>query len=400
MRSERTPRLRRALASTLVLGALGGCALVLGIEDKPPFGSTDAGFEAAPDPCGHVLPPGPGTDDDPDTLKSYVLALRTIDITKDDAGDSLGFDLDHKCSCGPGDGPFDGGPSCIPASVDGGMCDIDGGIDDALGSVDYLQLAGQGSASRHEDIKCGRNTILGVLVGYNGRANDSKVSFAVVLSPGLDQPHEDGEAPSSCNDSGPDYPIVYTPRWDGTDRWSSDTRFVDKKTTTPALLIPGYVTNYTLVAQAPGDQVLTMPYGPVMFNANQLTIVAQLEPLGPDGGSLPQDGTASASMVRVNNGQMAGRVTVRAVLQALSSIGIRDVGYLCPGNVTYEAVRSNLCQIRDLVANPQQDFTGVTCDSVSAAARFTAEPAIMTPAKDAGPDLPTPCPPAPDQVCP
>jgi hypothetical protein len=223
----------------------------------------------------------------------------------------------------------------------------------------------------------------------------------VVLSAGLDEPHDDAEAPSSCNDAGPDLPIVYNPRWDGTDRWSADIRFVTAaKSNTPSILLKGWVSNWQLFAHARPNQVVTVPFGPVLFEANDVTVLAPLSPLAPDAGPLdPGVPGTRASLVRVAEGQFGGRAKVSTVLRAVSAVGIRQIGYLCPGNVEYEDVKTELCALRDVVADPSQDFRGVTCDGVTAAARFQAEPAILTPATRILDSGASPCPAIPDDVC-
>lgn len=400
-------RARRAVGmAVLGLFGAGGCALILGIDDKPLAGAPDAAPALDPtDPCNRVGGPDPPDGGDP-AEQVFWFAMRTVDVIPADGGGPLGFNLDRTCTCGAPRGPsVNVGPSCVPPAdagpLDAGLCDQAGGIDNALSSVGFLQYADVLPGNRHADINCGRTTIFGVIAGYNGLADDPSVQFSVVLSAGLDQPHDDAEAPSSCNDAGPDLPIVYNPRWDGTDRWSADVRFVTSpKSNTPKVLLKGWVRNWQLFAHADPTERVTVPFGPILFEATDVTVLAPLAPLAPDAGTLdPSVPGTRASLVRVPEGQFGGRATVATVLRAVSSIGIRQIGYLCPGNVEYEQVKNDLCALRDVVTDPSKDFSDQTCDGVTAAARFQAEPAILTPATrtiDAGS---SPCPTIPDDVC-
>jgi hypothetical protein len=399
----------RLTVSALSVGLVGaaGCALILGIDDKPLL-QADAG-PPPPDPCQHVVPPPrTGADDDPTRPSAqYVTAAKTFDLLPDDAG-TLGFDLDGTCACFRGSA-HDGGQSCTNAQASKGdpLCDPDGGIDNALSSLQAIQLATSFGPLQNADAKCGRSNVLVVIGGYNGRANDPQVTFSPILSDGLDEPHETGESPSDCN--GPGLRTVYTPRWDGTDKWSTDDRFVSFHQTSPkpALIISGYVRDWTLVADDISGSEFVVPFGPLVLRANQLTIVAELEPLDDSGNVLPPDTSTPAAKIRVKRGQFTGRVTSRSVLSAVSGVPLRlgtgtggATSYLCPGDSNYKLINNDLCQHLDLVADSTKDFSGAPCDAISAAARFTAEPAIMKEAEAAPDASVTPCALPPDTVCP
>ena len=387
--------LRTSVALITALGAAVGCGLILGIEDKPVRRDADASDATAVevDRCQHAFaPPATGADEDPTTRGTYVVAVRRVAFGGEDAG-VLGFDLDGTCTCAGTGGAHDASASCShPTGAAAASCDGDGGIDNALGALAPVRaLVDTDIDSTETD--CGRWALLFVLLNYNGLANDSDVQLGPVLSPGIDQPHEVGEAPSGCNEDG--LVTVYAARWDGTDEWSSDTTFVPKKSTIPFRIIDGFVRDWVLVARA-GQTPIDMPIGPAIVEATQATVVAQIEPL--DDGLAKIGAGARATRIRLR-GQIAGRVAAPNMLKAGAAFRPRGAGPLCPtgsGASFYEALKSSLCGSLDVMVDPQRDFTGAACDAVSAGVSFTADPARMSRAKDAVPTPPGPCPDTPD----
>ena len=361
----------RIAAAMLALGAAGGCAAILGIEDRPVVDGTAAPVDAGPDPCAHAQPPPPDGADDSDeqsTQDQYVIAARGIDIAPTTNG-TLGFDLDGTCTCDPTPTAHDGGPSCTSAVSRN--CDEDGGtgIDNAFAQLTYVKaLSGTAfGAGSGADQNCGRAALLAVIGKYNGRANDADVTFAFVLSSGLQTPHEATEAPSNCNNDGGPQPTVYRPRFDGTDRWSTDTNFVVTNTTTPTqVFTTGYVRDWVLVARA-GTGPVQIPFGPFVGDARQAVVRANLARV--DAG------------IQIVDGELAARLTSTSVIRGIASVPLGGKsGFICPNNTNallFANAKSSVCSGRDVLANPLDDFSGAACDAVSAGIRFFGEPAQM-----------------------
>jgi hypothetical protein len=383
-----TLRRRLAFATVTALGA-AGCALILGIDDKP----LRQPVEAGPDPCEHHVPPSPpDKDDDELTRKRYTLALRSVDVGTTDAG-LLGFDLDNSCTCVATGGAHDAAPACATKTAPPEppvACDGVGGIDSAFNGIATVQSALQGGL-QNQEVECGRRTMLVIISNYNGLANDKEVQLAMVITPGIQTAHDAGEPPSGCN--GPGQTTVYAPHWDGTDVWSSNTDFVVKGTREPKLAAKGFVKNWTLVIHASGEEAFTVPVGPVTMEAHQTTIVGQIEPLDEAGSPLdPQAPGTRASTIKLR-GQVAGRVAITEMLKGLQNVEARVFnGFLCPGNLFYDSIKNTLCASLDVMTSAAQDFTGGDCDGISIAVAFRAEPALMDEARLPMSVSPSPCP--------
>jgi hypothetical protein len=390
MRSARTG----LLAGIAMFGAVG-CALLLGIEDKPVLSAADAGDSGPVDPCVHVVPPPPpDTDEEPDTLREFLIATRRLSVNGVDAG-VVGLDLDDTCTCAGGPGArHDAAPSCTSVAE---QCDGDGGIDNAFGTIAFVDAL-RGNEFENDEVECGRRTMLLVLRNYNGLANDSSVTIAPVVSPGLDTPHDAGEVASQCNDSGP-LPLVYSPHWDGTDNWSSDDSFVQFKSRDPYQFLKGYVRDWKLVARAARTQSVPFPVGPVVMETAQAVFVAEIDPLDDTLKPLERAPGTRASFVNLR-GQITARIPVSSVFRAVHNLETRQFrGFLCPDNVVYPAFKSSICGALDLVAAADNDFKGAACDALSLAVAFAGEPAKMNSARAAVPgkrspcsDVPTTCP--------
>jgi hypothetical protein len=364
---------RRGSTVVLLTLALGGagCALLLGIEDKPVV-SPDAA--ASSDPCVHVLPPEPPpADDEGPTLPRFVVATRLVELEAPDGG-RLGFDLDNTCTCAPADA----GPTCKSSKV---ACDQPGGIDNAFASLDAVQLLNSTGQLGKRDIDCGRSTFLAVITGYNGRANDPTIALSPVISAGITIPHDaaDQALPPPCNDGFRGRVTVYPPRWDGTDQWNADAdSFYQDQ---PNIVLGGYVRDWTLVATAKSGIATTLALGSVIVLAQQQTFVADLEPLDANGRSLPRDPSTVAAKVRIRSGQVVGRLNALSILQAMTNIQASGGISFCPDNPLYQQIKADLCANLDMAEHPADDPTGqADCEAISIAAHFVGEPAIMAPA--------------------
>lgn len=371
--------MRRVLGLAIAIGG-AGCAAILGIEDKPIREDVEAGTVEA---CARAVPPPPtGVDDDKDTERQYVVGIRSLAL-RPPAGGVLGFDLDGTCS-------YDGGTCTSSAGID-----KDGGIDNGLGDLPFVEVLSLDGGLENENVACGRATLIAVLVHYNGRANDADVQIGFAPSPGLEQPHEEGEAPSTdCNDD-PSAPRVYPARWDGTDQWSLAGPYVFQGDTIPQPTLPAYVRDHTLVVQT--AQNIVLPIGPFPVDVAQATIVARIVPLDERLQATTTD--APASFVRLE-GQAAGRIAVDPLFRGVHNAPASSrYGQLCPGNPVYGLFRDSVCGGLDIMASAAEDRTGRPCNALSMAAGFTAEPVRVSKAGPPRTLPPSPCADAPT-ACP
>jgi hypothetical protein len=353
----------------LALPSVAACALLVGIEERPLRQEpdvVDGGAEAGPtDPCLHATPPAAPLTDDDDTKLDFTAAIRTL---RYDTGAPDGLDLDGTCTCQGGPGAArDGGPSCTSREP---QCDFDGGIDNALLRIPFLQLEAFRGESLSAEIACGRGGLVLEIYGYNGRANDTNVAVGFMPTIGVLEPHEATEEPAEC-DGGSLRGKTYAPRWDGTDRFSPDDRFVRKGA--PAVIFRAYVRDWTLVASAEGK--VPLPIGPGLADTSQGTIVARVVPLDATGTPLPRTPGARAAGVRLE-GVLAGRGAVSAMMKVVERTRVGSQ-HLCPGTPLYDEVKTTLCNAADLRSEPREDFTNLPCDAISLGLGFVAEPAMQ-----------------------
>jgi hypothetical protein len=379
----------RALAATLLLSGVVACSLIVGIEPRPLRTTAgDAGLDAPPpdDLCRHTPVADPPSRDDSPEGRQFVMAINWLSYEKTGTDVAQGFDLDGTCTCTTGPTAHDGGPSCIPPDSGDPLasCDFADGIDDELAKIPYTQFDAVKSDTITRAIGCGRGGVLIVLVGYNGRANDSSVSVGIVPSFGILTPHEAGEPLAVC-DAGKGPPPTYRARFDGTDRWSANDRFATKDT--PINVFAGYVVDWTLVVRNAEHVPLTI--GPIAFEGAGAELAGTLVPLDATGKELPTGSDAGAAAVRLDYGRIGGRVPATSVLAAVETLNPSsgDKSQVCPGGLFYEAIKVAVCTHLDLTANPGDDFTGAACSALSVGVSFTATPAVFgdPTSLDAGP---------------
>ena len=346
-----------------------------GGPDTTPGG--DAGTDAPPEaanPCPEVFPPSRPTTDDPSDAgdQSFVVALHTLDLgVRPDGGPPplFGYDLDDVSTC------CEGQPESCKAVVAGAQhCDEDGGRDNSGGQlISSFALIAPGafnSDTISQRLQDGVYSLIVQVTGYNGQPNDSQVVAALYASTGT----------QGVGEAGP--PL---PKWDGTDVWTIDQAFV----LSASPIIPNhfdahaYVRNGVLVvavdfpislgAQSTGSITLALTGG---------VITATVVPVG--------NGT-----YKMENGQVAGRWSASSVLQSVQGLNFAG-STICPGSSTYAGLKQQICHAADISSDPSADKTGVTCDALSVAFGYTADPAQMgdvvassgksSPCGDGGPD--------------
>lgn len=340
-----------------------------GGKDAPTESGTirDAGTEAeaavAPTVCGAAPPPPPAASIQGGTDISIIAAVRSVYYAADSGGGGLaplGFDLDCVDTC-------PGPPSCKSAQKN---CDAVDGRDLAgnyfLSAVDNFSSV-TGQRNLNELAATGEFTVLLLIQGYNGAANDSLVTFSIFFSGGI-RPGLEGD------DAGVDASVTVAPKWDGTDVWTVDPTtiaggFEDDAGVyhyVPSFTTNGYVTDYQLVATLPELQI---GLGLGLLTFTNVIYVAQIVPQASGGYRL--------------DGQLAGRMSIPSILAAASVI--RDpldptrTKYLCGNDPTFQTFRGTLCGSADIMLDPSQDSMGDTCDSLSASLGLIAESAKLGP---------------------
>ncbi len=376
-------------AAAFLLGCtVVACQVIAGIErvDKTDPEIVDAGNDAIvadsaiPDPCAHVRPPPkPLVDDAPnDKVPDIYLALHHVDLAPSAANVvAPGFDLDQSCTCDTRRGSaFDGGPSCVTGMKP--FCDADGGIDNQIFSFarDYAAFIDVDQAANiNGRIAAGHQTVILVIKDYNGRANDSAVSFGTFSSEGMLQG-------PSCPGSTTDSDGFTSPGWCGEDKWTASSSSVDG---TNGLFVPksvgtGYVTNYEFVVEL--NNPATVPFagyrlalGSPVSAGHLVPLDATLNPI--DTSTNPAVG--SIKYWRVEKAVIAGRIPATDLLAAVGTIitSAADGGPAKPPlctTGTFAQVKSALCSQIDINQNKSLDFIpGAACDAISIGIGLTAD---------------------------
>jgi hypothetical protein len=344
-------------------GALLACSLTNSLDDYQ-RGAVDGGAADAvadgpvgdADSCDALtLPPqrpsGGDTGDVTFTvaIKSLVTSLKS----KDGTGVG-GFDLDGVRSC-PGAG------SCTPAAAAPLACDQCGGIDNSLTRlVDQVTpYVGPAAFDPAGEITSGTATLIAIVSGWNGTPNDPIVSVGAVPAAGI-------ETSSSGNSR---------PAFDGKDVWAVDGLGVVpnvKPTRLRDTVDDAYVRDGFLVARVN----FLIRFGGAGVVTKDSKFVARITPF--------------KDSYQLSEGIIAGRITTQALLTnwQYTPDPLNPSVYLCKGNKTYGALRKQICEFRDIAADPTKDrVTGARCDAI----RFEAVPAII--GRSQGRPIPAfPCP--------
>jgi hypothetical protein len=386
-------RARYLFVIVLAAAFVTACELLAGIREHEFRLPDEAGVDAGPS-CAHVSPPGPPTVA-PGFGRSFVFAVDSVDFSgATPANERVGFDLDGVCTCDPLDRTArDGGSSCVlPAAplVEAG-CDLPGGVDNSFAAV-FATLVSFPGADRFpalitQSVTCGRQTLLLVVNGYNGAADDDAVTVAPIFSHGIREEHEGGTYPdASCGKASAPWPA----KWDGNDRWSVPSGAIEPLTGGDAVVIApvlhGWVRNWQLVIDNRNDpSAVPIPFffGDKAVVSTDAVVVARFVPLDAQGVELAGGGTAAS--FRLVDGVLSGRATAASLLSGLGSFRIRtgiDGGpgdtYVCDDQLKalYSDLKTTACAARDLSFDPNAPADHA-CDSLSIAVQFTARLAAI-----------------------
>ncbi len=334
--------------SLLVPGEAGTDALS-DVIDKPDDG------------CPHKRwPDRPLADDDASVQDIEIYnALETLDFGAGDGGVAsaavIGYDLDNFCTC-------PGLDSCKPFPEAGTQCDLEGGVDNAAGTL-IKEFSGATNFFDQAYINSGLvQGVFGALFrvrNYNGQANDTKVELSIFISNG---------AKGVGTDAG-----ITPPKFDGTDVWTLDPTSLLGSTIGDAGPVPlvaydqnAYVSNYTLVGNI-SDMPLTIGAatgeGLVTIDLTGALVVAQLKPY--PGGRFQATGT------------VAGRWESKKLLTALQVLHdpFDFDASLCGTDPVYQLLKPRICGLQDIAGNVLDDGKNAPCDSLSIGFAFTGLPA-------------------------
>jgi hypothetical protein len=368
------------VVTTAAIGAWYGCSVYdpslllpaeepeTGPEAAPP---ADAGHEAAPEaanPCPETLvPPRPAADDPADGGDTtFIAALHTIDLgIRDDGGTPplFGYDLDGVYTCCDG-----GASSCTPPVV-GAHCDEMGGRDNSGGqlisSLSLLDPTQFNATTISQRLQAGVYSLILQIENYNGTQNDTQVVAGIYASEGIQAVGDAAPPPA---------------KWDGTDVWTIDQSFV-LSGGGGSPLVPSHYDAHAYVAGGLLVMQVNFPISLGTTNTGNITvaltggvITGQVEPAG--------NGT-----YKLTGGQVAGRWTAASVLFAAQQLTLGGAS-ICPGTSLYTQVKGQVCAAADITTDPSKDNQGATCDALSVAFGFTADPAtlgnvVATPSKTA-----------------
>ncbi len=342
-------------------------------------GSTESGADGAPlddSGCAHVGPPARPTTNDGTNDVTFAVALRGINFGASlDAGSlsGVGYDLDGVCTC-------PGPPSCKSNDQKLMHCDDDAGRDNAGGALlkDFALLSG-GTFTQdglNRNIESGLYGLMIRVEHYNGGANDTDVTVSIFVSDGTP-----GGPDAGPNDHMP-------PAWAGDDSWTLDSASVFGGNGDAGRVIPNfadthaYVANHVLVASADfpltlgSDGLVTLEFVGGFVSAN---IVAQ------------------GSTFKLTGGILAGRWPTTKLLGTLQSLSLAG-GNVCRGTQTYKDVKVRICGGADIPADIVADAAG-SCNALSMAIQFSAEPAQLGPVVTRIPSAPL-CPDSGTDDCP
>jgi hypothetical protein len=308
---------------------------------------------------------------------TVVVAMQSIDVgvaadggpLPDGALPALGWDLDKVCTC-------PGPPSCVQAAGTVENCDDEAGRDHTgLELFRKLGMTAQaGNATANEAMRTGQYGLVVEMTGYNGTPNDTQVTVAIYASSGV----------LGTGDGG-----TTQLQHDGTDKWTLDPRYLQFGTSlmsvnadceantlcTPIFAdVNAYVTKGVLVASY-GDVPITFGgranIGGAVMDLSNAYLVGTLSAV-----SLPSNGTSWA----IVDGSISGRWGSAKLLSNMATIvdPTQDSGaYLCGSNVNYGLLKGYICSLQDIPSDLSHDNMGASCDAISMAFGFTAEPARL-----------------------
>jgi len=265
--------------------------------------------------------------------RAYVLRDIVLDQSLD-RWETLGFDLDDRCSLPP-----EPDVECLPPS--GGNPETDGvrGIDNAFGhrvAPTLVGIAADLESDIREDQLRGTGGILIHLKGYNGEADDPSVDVFVAQTIFA--------IPQGATERG-------TPNWDGQDSWFLEDSAFEGAPDRPRVRNDNaYVRDHRLVVRLLDRTDITFNVGDGLVNFRFISASIV--------GRISADGATLDDVV------LSGRWALSDLALTADELG------LCKGSVEREFLDNSLANIADVRATPGTGGPGARCDAVSAGLGF------------------------------
>ncbi len=315
-----------------VPAALASCALP-GFEKVSGTGGHGAGGGSS---CQHATVPARPSTADPGGSLDLVFALHTIDFGEDLAlADRPGLDLDGACTCEETSSKHCELPPYAASPTP--PCDAANGIDNATADlIKFIKMnAGAGTPQFNAAIMTGNWSILIRVFDYDGSPNDSKVSVALYMTPGI--------APAA-------------PKWDGTDAWPVRPESLSGSGTgSDAILLDknAYVVDSKIVSVISGEIELN---GALKVKIGSGYSVATI--------------SKSGTTWRLTDGLIAGSWNTRDALAGIGNLLFGGV-QVC-NSPFYAGAHSAICSRVDIASAP-----ALPCDSLSFGMKYTADEAKL-----------------------
>ncbi len=348
-------RIRSALA---LLGLAAVTVYACAVYDPSLLVAADAGVpdaaEAGPVGCVGDRPPVRPAVDDPSSGPDLevVVAVNAIDLGLD-GGTQLAFNLDGKCTCPEVE-------SCIPNAESQKHCDDDAGRDNSATPLlkKFSALSSDfDPSSVNGRISTGKTGLVARIQRWNGTPNDRSVDFAVLTSEGT-------RPTSDAGDAGNPEPLH-----DGKDEWliasvslqgGAGPPYVAKYSDANA-----YVANGVVVGIVDFPLALTGGLSGAFLQLRGTYVTARLA----------KDSRGWA----MHDGRISGRWDTKNLLTALQVVDdpLNPGQFLCGSNLTYQALKKEICKSADISSNPGNDGTNAPCDAISLAIGFDTDPALI-----------------------
>jgi hypothetical protein len=349
------------VACAVGLAVWQGCSIYDSslLVDAASDAQSDGAVPDAGDGCNHARWPARPAADDPSTQDvEFYNALSFLDFGAGDGGiaptTAYGFDLDGICTC-------PGPDSCKPFDDAGSQCDLEGGIDNATGSL-IKEFSGATNFFDQGYINQGIQTgFFGAIIQvkkYNGQANDTNVELAIFVSNGTQ---------GAGSDAGP-----MIPTFDGGDVWTIAPSSLLGGSISDAGPVPvvaydlnAYVSDYTLVGNI-SDMPLAIGAatgeGLVTIELTGALVVAKISPFG---NSFQTEGT------------VAGRWESKKLLTSLQVLHdpFDYDASLCGDDAIYQLLKGRICDFQDIAGNVLDDGKGAPCNALSLGFSFKTTPA-------------------------
>ncbi|MEM6788712.1 MAG: hypothetical protein AAGA56_22630 [Myxococcota bacterium] len=373
------------------VGGTGGGACVLEKPPSRPVIAPPGGVGGIDEASGAGGISGAGGVGGTGADQTITLAVRRVDFGERPNTILKGLDLDDDFTCSDTaqciDNPRCGRPSAAnPVSWEEARCDGPGGSDSnsrrLFGLISMIEPTFT-SAKVSANIDLGEGTLLYVIEGYNGEADDESVFLEVYTTSRFvdsccNRSPEGPNGGKACPDA-EGYPGGEpsvgrrVPKWDGHDVWpvardsvtNNPMPFCNGLTNVQPVDFDGaaYVANHELVArlkrvrlfQIIGDDAAEL-------EITDATVVAPLRQR-PDGSWVTEGGL------------LAGRLEVSRLFESVAKL--KGVKTGCDFDVVSSSARQQVCDAADLIGQDRRDTSSAPCDSVSFASRFDAEPALI-----------------------